>query len=53
MPNATQIHPSELRERGILETDDQYAERMKRLDSRDVMIASFRVKKSVYDDPAA
>lgn len=48
MPAPDQIHPSQKRERMPMETDEQYAERMKRLDAQDALIASFPVRKSVY-----
>lgn len=48
MPDPKQIHPSQLRERGPMESDEQYAERMKLLDVRDEIIASIPVLKSPY-----
>ena len=40
MPAPDQIHPYYLRERGVMETDEQYAKRMEELDKREAFFAS-------------
>lgn len=40
MPMQSQIHPYYLRERGAMETDEQYTRRMAELDARDELIRS-------------
>lgn len=40
MPNPNQIDPYYTRERGMFETEEQYAERMKQLDKREALFDS-------------
>jgi hypothetical protein len=40
MPDPNQIDPYYLRERGLCETDEQFADRMKALDRRDEFMRS-------------
>lgn len=40
MPAPNQIDPNLSRERGMFETKEKYAERMKKLDERDALFAS-------------
>ena len=50
MPAPDQIDPSYSRERMTFENDEQYAERMKRLDELAAFFASIPVKQSPYGD---
>lgn len=44
MPSPNQIDPAYSRQRHYGETDEQYAERMKRLDGREAMLTKFITK---------
>ena len=53
MPTADQIHPHYRRERMTMETDEQYAERMKELDQREAFFKSLTPKGDVYNESDA
>lgn len=51
MPTTDQIDPTYCRERMTFETDEQFAERMKRLGDMEAFFASFPLRKNSYGDP--
>ena len=50
MPTADQIHPHYRRERMAMETDEQYAERMKELDQQEAFFKSLAPRKHLDAD---